>query len=141
MDVEKVLRLNSLTKEYKEFNLNLNPSDIVKLDETPDISESEKIMRKLHYKLKYNEDAIFELKNMIEGLKTEIKELKDKTKAQVQREFAQKEEFRPRVEQVQEKQEHLAIVDNRKNLTKPIDRNNVAPAEVAIENIFYCGQR
>ena len=69
MDVEKIQRLNNLTKEYKEFNLTDNPSNIVKLEELPDVDESEKVVRKLHFKIKYNEDAICDLKSIIESLK------------------------------------------------------------------------
>jgi len=31
--------------------------------------------------------------------------------------------------------------DNRKNLTEPIDRNGIAPADISIEKIFYFGNK
>ena len=42
------------------------------------------------------------------------------------------------------KQEHVEESSEKevqKKLDKPIDRNGVAPADVSIERIFYCGQK
>ncbi len=136
MDIERIQKLNNLTKEYKKHDITLKPSDIVKLDETSDMSESEKVLRKLHFKIKYNEDAIGELKAMIGSLKEEIKELKEKHKEQVQETFNSQTEAKPEIInetkiETEEKQERF----------EPIDRDNTTPSEVAIDKIFYYGQK
>ena len=138
MDVEKIQRLNNLTKEYKKYDLNFEPSDIVKLEENPDMDESEKVLRRLHFKMKYNEDAIGELKNIIIGLKEEIKELRNQHKEQVQEEFVSQPAAKP---ETVEPEPVNVPQDNQQKLAEPVDDTKTAPAEVAIDKIFYCGQK
>jgi len=102
------------------------------------MDESENVLRKLHFKIKYNEDAIGELKNMIEGLKEEIKELKTQHKEQVQKEFVSQPEVKL---EIVEKEPVNLRQDNQQKLAEPVDDAKTAPAEVAIDKIFYCGQK
>ena len=135
MDIEKIQKLNDITKEYKKYDIELNPSDIVKLEESPDMSESEKVLRKLYFKIKYNQDEINNLKEIIESLKNEIKELKNQHKEEVQ------EEFNSQPEVIKTEPKNIEIEEKQEKLSEPIDRNNTAPADIAIDKIFYCGQK
>ena len=68
--------------------------------------------------------------------KIEIEELKKKHKEEVQKEFNSKPENTQKTFTRSTETE-----DNTAKLTKPIDRNNVAPADVSIEKMFYFGQK
>jgi len=138
MDIEKIQKLNELTKEYKEHDIMQDPSGIVKLEETPNISESEKMLRKLHFKMKYNEDAINSLKAMIESLREEIKDLKNQHKEQVQEEFVSQPEAKP---EIIEPEPVNVPQNNQERLVEPTDDAKTVPSEVAIDKIFYCGQK
>ncbi len=87
MDIEKIQKINEMTKEYKKHNFDFNASDSVKKQEEQEMSESEKIIRKLHFGIKYNKEEINSLKNTIDSLRQDLKELKQKHKEQVQKEY------------------------------------------------------
>jgi len=151
MDIEKIQKLNQMIKEYKQHNMDLDTSELSQLDtgvsrvgESSEMSESEKLARKLNFRIKSTEDEINNLKAMIEGLREEIKELKTIKKEQIQKEFNSKpENQKPVLSRREEARREIIedVEDNTPRLTKPIDRNNVAPADVAIDKIFYFGQK
>jgi hypothetical protein len=134
MDVEKVLKLNNLIGEYKEFNLSEDPSQTLKAEEQPDISETDKVIRKIHFRTVYNEEEIVNLKKIIDSLRQEIKELKDKQR------FSKPE---PRIQKViekipekkQEKEEKQQIIK------EAVTQKELESEHVAIEDYFYCGVR
>ncbi len=136
MDIEKIQKINDMTKGYKKHNLDFNASDSVKKQEEQEMSESEKLLRKLHFGIKYNKDEIESLKDTINSLREEIKDLKQKHKEQVQKEYNEKKQ---RIEEPQKKLSQNT--NSSKKMTEPIDRNNIAPSDVSIESIFYCGER
>ncbi len=135
MDVEKIQKLNNLIKECKEFNLTQNPSEIIELEKSPEMSDNERLLRKLQFSIKNNNDEIESLKKSINLLREEIKDLKARRKEEIQAEFtSNQEKSQATLKASEEKQEKF--ISN-----KNIDRNNVAPADVSIENIFYYGQK
>ena len=159
MNVDEVQRLNNLTKELKQHNIDideLQKNEGINIYTSPDFSsemtEAEKMVRKLTFKMQENEKQIQDLKKQIEMLSSDLNELKKIRKQEIAQKELQSPVQKPQkkvvvkqvVEEVDDEDPYKEIyetVDNTPKLTKPIDRNRVAPADVQIDKIFYCGNR
>ncbi len=128
MDVGKIQRLNNLIGEYKEFNIDEDPAKAIQADESPDISEHDKVLRKIHFRTVYNEEEIKNLKGMIGILKGEIKDLRDRNRQQVP-------------VPVQREEPEVGKEERQQVIKEVVDINELDSGHVAIEDYFYCGVR
>jgi hypothetical protein len=156
INVSETQRINDLAKEMKSHNINvddLKNNQGLKIYESPEYSsemtEAEKATRKLTFRIQENEKQIQELKKAIEMLNSDFNELKkirkqEAMQKELQSPVQKKVVVRQVVEEVEDNEDPYAeiykTVDNTPNLKKPIDRNRVAPADVQIDKIFYCGK-
>jgi len=160
MNIDEIQRANDLQKTLKQHNINMG--EIEKADYSSgmspefsgDMSEAEKTARKLTFRIQENEKQIQDLKKQIEMLNLDFNELKKIKKQEIaqrelqspmQKPVQKKVIVRQVVEEVEDNEDPNAeiyeTVDNTPKLTKPIDRNRVAPADVQIEKIFYFGNK
>ncbi|MBN2422937.1 hypothetical protein JXB41_06950 [Candidatus Woesearchaeota archaeon] len=141
MDINKVQKLNQLAVNLKKHNIADSANDAVKQaenvfgtqnnfvtrhtssSEEPDkIQEIERQIRNLGFKFQRNEERISSIVEKINGL---IKEFNDlKSNPQVNKKIEAKAECRGSMDP-----------------NKPIDRNNIAPADVSVEKYFYFGKK
>ena len=82
------------------------------------------------------------LKNEIESLHSKIAGLQEELGNVRQKAMTAGTRVAPEpVKETQEPQKKLAVQNESEPSKDPIDRNGIAPADVAIENIFYCGNK
>lgn len=153
MDVNKIQKLNQMAMNLQRHNLTLSKEDAIKnaasiygeehnysqQDQTnrysDDTNELRKDVRKLVFALKNAMNDITELKLAVSKLNKELNDLRVNQK-QVQRINQPTTEKR-----ILQPEESIQQSSNQQTLQKPIDRNGIAPSDVAIDKMFYFGQK
>ncbi len=160
MDINKVQKLNQMAMNLQKHNIvsdknqaisnaerlygmenNFSREEVKQMtDDNPD--ELRKDVRKLSFALR---DALLEIKELKSQMSKVQREFNDIMVNQRPRQAAPVQ--RPVMQQVEKRQEAPAqqvqtkFGETSKQITAPIDRNNVAPSDVSIEKMFYFGQK
>jgi hypothetical protein len=143
MDINKVQQLNDMAHTLKMHNMGYSAETMV--------HEAENIYGHEDYSKGSKEAVTMEqndydemrkdVRKLTYGMQTMINEFKE-MKAKVEQ--MEKELNDVRVGQVPRRSGQQVLTNDeeapRRNITKPIDRNNVAPADVSVEKFFYFGK-
>lgn len=141
MDVTKIQKLNEMDNQLKKHNIGYDTDSAISaaekiygtenIKESPvensnDLDELRKEVRKLTIAIQRIVQELQETKKKQEELEKELNDAKLGIVKKAQKTLTNNDTS-------EEKQ--------KKDLTKPIDRNNVAPSEVSVEKFFYFGNK
>ena len=161
MDINKVQKLNDLAVNLKKHNIVYTKDDAVSaaaeiygkqnnythksLQQNPDdFNELKKDVRKLTFSLQRSFDEIKNLKGQVNRLE---KELNDARIGQLSpRKIVEEKPVDnpapiPQANKPIEKPVQKSLPESEKKIKSPIDRNGIAPSDVAIDKFFYFGDK
>ena len=160
MDINKVQKLNDLAVNLKKHNIVTDKEDAVAAAETiygkqnnytheslqqspNDFSDLKKDVRKMTFALQRSFEEIKNLKGQVNRLEKELNDARvnqltprkviEKPKAPIPQNQAP-QQAKPVAVQT-------SIPEAEQKITSPIDRNGVAPSDVAIDKFFYYGDK
>jgi hypothetical protein len=125
MDIDRMRSANNYNQVLKQHNIKTeeNVEQMPQGDKREEFEDDvKKQLRTLSFNMQRNLEATSELIKAVNALIKEVEEIKlHKPAASLQQDAPEKRGTR--------------------DTTKPIDRNNVAPADVNVDKIFYFGKR
>ncbi len=159
MDINKVQKLNDLAVNLKKHNIVSDKEDAVaaaeeiygrqnnftnELDYNDDFHDLKKDVRKLTFALQRSFEEIKNLKGQVNRLEKELNDArvnqlpprKIEKSAPIKNPESQENQAPAKPKPVQK-----VISDAEPKITSPIDRNGIAPSDVAIDKFFYFGDK
>lgn len=168
MDINKIQKLNQMAVNLQKHNIVLDKNSAIENAEkiygmennfsknevvnmTDDVSdEMRKDVRKMAFALRDAINEITELKTQMKKMQSEFNNLIVNQRPSNPRPYTQQtaQQSAQQLEasyQLRQEAPHPAaqatLTNSEHKITRPIDRNNVAPSEISIEKMFYCGQK
>ena len=161
MDINKVQKLNDLAVNLKKHNIVYTKDDAVaaaaeiygkqnnythkSLQQNPDdFNELKKDVRKLTFSLQRSFDEIKNLKGQVNRLEKELNDARlnqSPPRKIVEEKPVDNPAPIPQANKPIEKPVQKTIPEQEKKFKSPIDRNGVAPSDVAIDKFFYFGDK
>lgn len=142
---DKSSAIQNAEKIYGMENDNITKSEVVNM--TDDVSnEMRKDVRKMAFALRDAISEINELKTQMKKMQSEFNNIIVNQRPSNPRPFVQQTTQQAEASyQLRQEAPHPAaqatFAQQERQIAAPIDRNNVAPMDVSIEKMFYCGQK
>jgi len=140
MDINKVQKLNDMALNLKRHNIVYSKEDALQQAENiygSDNDFSHETVPQHENELDDLRKEVRKLSFAMQNLLGDMKDVKMKT-VQLEKELNDARVGQRRVADIPSVADYEAP---KKDLSKPIDRNNIAPSDVSVEKFFYFGQR
>jgi hypothetical protein len=143
MDINKVQKLSRLATELKKYNIVDSPTEA--------LAQAEKLYgSENNYLTKKKDDNMLDNSNELRTLSMAVKRNEDRTTEIIGKMNELIKEFNmlkstkvaaPMPPQPNPVVQQAVAEEVKKPISRPIDRNNVSPADISIDKYFYCGKK